>query len=84
MSTMAGRSRVARVALYREVDVSRVSGCGVIADGAVWDDGSAVIYWRGTTSGIRQHESFRHWSEIEAIHGHGGRTRLVWIDPPPA
>jgi hypothetical protein len=65
--------------LHRDHDVSGVSGTGIVADGVVFPDGVAVMRWRGEwpTSVV--------WSErgveaIERIHGHGGNTRLVWID----
>ena len=66
-----------RFQLERDVDVSGVSGTGVVADGVAFSDGTVVIHWRG----VRQ--STVVWPAIEdvgAIHGHGGATRIVWID----
>lgn len=66
-----------RFRLERDTDVSGVSGTGVVADGVVWPDGSADVRWRG------DRPSAVHWdraSHAEAIHGHGGATRFVYLD----
>lgn len=68
-----------RFHLQRDEDVTGVSGTGVVADGCAFPDGSAVVRWRG------EHRSTVAWEQgvesIEAINGHAGRTRLVWLDP---
>lgn len=66
-----------RFRLERDVDVSGVSGTGIVADGVVWPDGSADVRWRG------DRPSAVHWDRMEhaeQIHGHGGATRFVWLD----
>lgn len=74
--------------LVREQDITGVSGTGVVADGALWPDGSVSIRWRG------DRPSIVFWHDLaaaEAVHGHGGATRFVWADdvadepsmPPP-
>lgn len=66
-----------RFQLHRDVDVSGVSGTGVVADGVAFDDGVTVVHWRG------ERRSTVVWpsvDDVEVIHGHGGATRLVWID----
>lgn len=70
-------SAVRTFEFHRDADVSGVSGTGVVADGIVFDDGTAVVHWRG------DHRSTVVWRSIEAavaIHGHDGATRLVWTD----
>jgi hypothetical protein len=41
-------------------------------------DGRTVdVHWLGA------HPSWVHWQKLgdaEAIHGHGGATRIVWLD----
>lgn len=67
-----------RFVLQRDVDVSGVSGTGVVAEGVVFSDGTAVIRW---VAG--EHRSTVVWPDlasVEAIHGHGGATRIAWID----
>lgn len=66
-----------RFELHRDVDVSGVSGTGVVAEGVAFADETAVIRWLGPRS------STVIWSSIAdaiAIHGHGGATRFVWFD----
>lgn len=63
--------------LHRDVDVSGVSGTGVVADGIQFESGRAVIVWRG------EHPSTVVWRSIEdaiAIHGHDGLTQIRWKD----
>ncbi|TMR97573.1 hypothetical protein EJK15_17525 [Nonomuraea basaltis] len=63
--------------LQRDHDVSGISGTGRVADGVLWPDGSVSVRWRGARP------SLVHWScldDVEAIHGHGGATQIVWID----
>lgn len=61
--------------LQRDTDVSGVSGTGRVAEGVQFSDGVCVIRWYGV------HQSTVVWPSIEsveAIHGHGGATRIVW------
>jgi hypothetical protein len=75
-----------RFVLERHIDVTGISGIGVVAEGLEFTDGTAVVRWRpverdGTTvvPTTVVHES---WSSVLALHGHGGNTELHWIDPP--
>lgn len=79
---MDGQSQASPVSrrfeLHRDVDVTGISGTGVVADGVCWPDGSASIHWRG------ERPSNVFWPQMvwaSEIHGHGGATRIVWIDP---
>lgn len=64
-----------RFRLERDVDVSGVSGAGVVADGVVFSDGVTVVRWRGARRSTVVWDSL---DDVEAIHGHGGATRVVW------
>lgn len=66
-----------RFELHRDTDVSGVSGTGVVADGILWPDGSANIRWRGAMPSVVFWHSMEH---AEAVHGHVGSTRFVWLD----
>lgn len=69
-----------RFHLQRDTDVSGVSGTGTVADGIEFPDGTCVIRWRG------YYQSTVVWpsvGDVEAVHGHGGATRIVWDDPYP-
>lgn len=66
-----------RFELHRDIDVSGVSGTGVVAEGVEFSSGHVAMRWHGKDA------STCIWSSIRsamAIHGHGGATRLVWID----
>jgi hypothetical protein len=60
--------------LDRTEDVSGTSGIGRVAHGFVFDDGTAVLRW------LTDHTStaiYASLDEVEAIHGHDGRTKVV-------
>lgn len=65
-----------RFHLQRTVDVTGVSGTGVVAHGIVWPDGTASVRWTG------DRPSAVFWdggiADAEHVHGHGGATRIVW------
>lgn len=77
--------------MWRDRDVSGVSGEGLVAEGWQYDvpmdlrlpDGMLLsmgpgwcrIHWHG------EHQSMVLWPSFEsaeAVHGHGGATRFVW------
>ena len=69
-----------RFFLNRSEDVSGVSGTGRVCEGVQFHDGQVVISWFG------KYHSVEVWPSIEAaiaIHGHGGRTAVEWIDDCP-
>lgn len=62
--------------LHRDEDETGISGTGVVAEGVEFSDGKVVIRWI-----VGEHRSTVVWDYIEAveaIHGHNGKTRLVW------
>jgi hypothetical protein len=66
-----------RFYLNRKVDVSGISGTGVVADGVEFPDGTVVIRWLGDTPSTVIWPSM---SSVEKIHGHNGSTEIVWVD----
>jgi hypothetical protein len=67
-----------RFHLQRDRDISGVSGTGRVANGVLWPDGTATVRWIG------DRPSTVHWDRVtdaEAVHGHGGATRIIWDDP---
>jgi hypothetical protein len=63
--------------LRRHVDVSGVSGTGIVALGVQFPDGAVVIRWLGVNP------STVVWGSVSAamsVHGHGGGTELEWVD----
>ena len=66
-----------RFLLQREHDVSGVSGTGVVAEGVQFTDGRVVMRWLGDYPSVVLHGSM---GDVERIHGHGGASRVSWID----
>jgi hypothetical protein len=65
-------------ALYRRSDVTGVSGTGIVAEGAAFSDGTAVLRWLSEwPTSVVFHD--RGMEAIEQIHGHGGATQVVWL-----
>lgn len=70
-----------RFYLQRNTDVTGVSGTGRVADGILWTDGTVSVRWLG------ERPSTVFWDDLahaEHVHGHGGHTRIVWLDWPTA
>lgn len=68
-----------RFELHRDHDPTGVSGEGVIAEGVAWPDGVAVVRWLTEwPTSVVFHD--RGVESVEHVHGHGGSTRLVWLD----
>lgn len=62
--------------LQRDEDETGVSGVGVVANGIVFPDGSVAMRWASELASTAIYSSV---SDVEAIHGHGGKTRVVFI-----
>lgn len=70
--------RFRRFVLVRDEDVSGTSGVGIVAEGALFSNNKAVLTWTTKYTSVGIYDSL---AEMEAIHGHQGRTRIEWIDP---
>jgi hypothetical protein len=61
--------------LVRDEDESGVSGTGVVAEGVILSNGQCVLSW------LTKHRSLGIYptiQELENIHGHGGKTKVVY------
>lgn len=67
-----------RFELHRHEDASGVSGTGVVAEGVVFTDGTAALRWRSEQRSTAVYEG--GIDSVEAIHGHSGRTVVVFLD----
>ena len=65
--------------LVRNEDVSGVSGTGVIAEGVEFENGKCVLGWLPLYRSVSMYDSV---DEMEAVHGHNGRTYIEWIKEP--
>jgi hypothetical protein len=68
-----------RFHLQRDTDVSGVSGTGIVAEGVEFSNGVVALHWTSDypTSVVFHHRGIE---SVEAIHGHTGLTRIVWLD----
>jgi len=66
-----------RFNLVRYEDETGVSGTGIVAQGVQFADGRIVIKWVTDTSSTTIFDSIE---DVETVHGHGGKTEVVWLD----
>ena len=65
--------------IHRIEDPSGISGTGVVAEG--WESSSGdwcVLLWLSETPSLCVYRDIR---DIELIHGHGGKSQIVWDSP---
>ena len=68
-----------RFVLQRKVDISGVSGTGIVAEGVEFSDGSVVLRWiSNNPTSVVFHDN--GLESVEAIHGHQGSTIIHFID----
>lgn len=68
-----------RFVLRRLVDVSGVSGTGVVAEGVEFSSGVVALTWLSEwPTSVVFHN--RGVDSVEAVHGHGGSTVIEWLD----
>lgn len=66
-----------RFNLVRNEDESGVSGTGTVAQGIEFDNGRCAMAWLTFVSSVAIYDSA---TDLEKIHGHGGKTVIEWID----
>jgi hypothetical protein len=71
----SGRQPIATFHLLRLEDESGVSGTGWVAEGALFSNGWVALAWLGDTPSLNFYPSL---DAVEAIHGHGGATRIIF------
>lgn len=76
-TTTATKTTARRFVLVRHVDVSGVSGTGIVAEGIEWTDKTVSLHWLGDRPSTTVWNSIE---DVEAIHGHSGLTVLQFID----
>lgn len=69
-----------RFMLNRIVDMTGVSGTGVVAVGAEFPSGRCVMEWLPGKAGVRPFNIYQDTAEIEAVNGHDGATVIEWMD----
>ena len=68
--------------IVRHEDESGISGTGVVAEWIEYSDGEVVVHWLSHTPSTNH---YRNLKQVEAIHGHGGKTEMItiWEQPRP-
>ena len=68
-----------RFVLQRDRDLTGVSGTGIVAEGVEFSNGLVALTWTSQwPTSVVFHE--RGIESVQAIHGHSGATRIVWLD----
>lgn len=68
-----------RFELHRDTDATGVSGTGVVAEGIEFSGGCVALRWLSDwpTSVVFHDKGIE---AVQAVHGHGGKTRIVWVE----
>jgi hypothetical protein len=66
--------------LQRDEDETGVSGTGRVAEGVVFYDGKVALRWKTANASTT---IFDDVADMLAVHGHAGKTRLVYRATPP-
>jgi hypothetical protein len=66
-----------RFHLERDEDATGISGTGRIAEGVEFETGMAAMAWLTEWHSVAIYPNMEH---VERIHGHNGKTRIVWDD----
>lgn len=62
----------------RSEDVHNTSGTGMVAWGYEFPDGTVAVRWNSAYASTALYNNIK---ELQIIHGHQGRTKVVWDDP---
>ena len=65
--------------LHRDIDSSGVSGVGFVAQGVQFDSGQCAMTWLTQWNSVAVYPDLE---TLEAIHGHNGNTRVVFVEGP--
>lgn len=68
---------IRRFHIKRDIDVSGISGTGIVADGIQWHDGMCTIHWRGKHPTDNTHLSLQ---SVMDIHCHEGASKIIFDD----
>lgn len=63
--------------LQRDEDASGVSGTGTVAEGIEFSPGLVALLWLPHYWSVAIYPNIK---QVERIHGHDGKTRVVWDD----
>ena len=67
-----------RFHLYRHHDETGVSGTGIVTEGIQYRDGQVSMRW--CVNPARSTTTYANTADVTTIHGHDGKTDIIWID----
>lgn len=76
----AGQSLMRRFVLDRREDATGTSGMGVVAEGVEFSNGQCAVHWLSQLETVTVYANVR---VVERLHGHDGRTSILWIEDSP-
>lgn len=76
MSTVQ-KSFQRRFVLDRQEDVTGTSGTGIVAEGVLFSCGKVALTWFSHYGAVNVYDSLE---VVKVLHGHQGRTKVVWTD----
>jgi len=67
--------------LNRKLDITGVSGTGIVAEVVEFSDGVCIVHWIGhmTLSNVSSIVIYNSRADLLAVHGHNGNTVLEEI-----
>ncbi len=71
------KTAMRRFQLHRDEDETGISGTGVVAEGVEFSNGRVSFTWLTYQEATNNYGSMK---TVEEIHGHGGKTRVVYVD----
>ena len=75
--TYLTKSTARKFSLTRQDDESGVSGVGEVAEGMEFSNGQCALSWLTEAHSVGVYPNIK---ELERIHGHGGKTKVVFHD----
>jgi hypothetical protein len=66
-----------RFYLQRHEDATGTSGTGKVAEGVVFQCGRVALTWLTHVACVSIYDNIQG---VETIHGHDGKTEVVWVD----
>lgn len=71
-------STARRFVLERADDFTGTSGTGTVAEGVEFSNGQVALHWLSQLETVAIYASIL---VVDKLHGHDGRTKIVWVDP---
>ena len=68
---------IRRFILNRIEDETGISGISIVVEGVQFSRGKVALTWLTQFTSIVIYDGME---QVEAIHGHGGKTRIEWVD----